>query len=66
MAPRSYWKGSSEDIDERYLDKPYHIVSNGTAGTDAFVVIRGAMKRKERVALARVGSRTRGRMRKVA
>jgi len=44
----------AEDIDERYLDKPYYIVPNGKAGTDAFVVIRDAMKRKERVALARV------------
>jgi DNA end-binding protein Ku len=44
----------AEDIDERYLDKPYYIVPNGKAGADAFVVIRDAMKRKERVALARV------------
>jgi Ku protein len=44
----------AEDIDERYLDKPYYIVPNGKAGTDAFVVIRDAMKREERVALARV------------
>jgi Ku protein len=44
----------AEDIDERYLDKPYYIVPNGKAGADAFVVIRDAMKRKEKVALARV------------
>src|ERR1700761_130221 len=44
----------SEEIDERYLDKPYYIVPNGKVGADAFVVIRDAMKRKERVALARV------------
>ena len=44
----------AEDIDERYLNKPYYIVPNGKAGTDAFVVIRDAMKRKEKVALARV------------
>jgi DNA end-binding protein Ku len=44
----------AEDIDERYLDKPYYIVPNGKAGADAFAVIRDAMKRKERVALARV------------
>jgi Ku protein len=43
----------AEDIDERYLDKPY-IVPNGKAGADAFVVIRDAMKRKDKVALARV------------
>jgi Ku protein len=56
----------AENIDERYLDQPYYIVPNGKAGADAFVVIRDAMKRKQRVALARVGSRTRGRMRKAA
>jgi DNA end-binding protein Ku len=44
----------AEEIDERYLDKPYYIVPNGKAGADAFVVIRDAMKRKEKVALARV------------
>ena len=44
----------AEDIDERYLDKPYYIVPNGKAGADAFVVIRDAMKRKDKVALARV------------
>jgi Ku protein len=44
----------SEDIDERYLDKPYYIIPDGKAGADAFVVIRDAMKRKDKVALARV------------
>ena len=44
----------AEDIDERYLDKPYYIVPNGKAGADAFVVIRDAMKRKDKVALAHV------------
>ncbi len=44
----------AEDIDERYLDKPYYIVPDGKAGADAFVVICDAMKRKEKVALARV------------
>jgi len=44
----------ADDIDERYLDKPYYIVPNGKAGADAFVVIRDAMKRKDKVALARV------------
>lgn len=43
-----------DEIDERYLDKPYYIVPNGKAGVDAFVVIRDAMKRKDKVALARV------------
>jgi Ku protein len=44
----------AEDIDERYLDKPYYIIPNGKAGADAFIVIRDAMKRKDKVALARV------------
>ncbi len=43
-----------EEIDERYLDKPYYIVPDGKVGADAFVVIRDAMKRKEKVALGRV------------
>jgi DNA end-binding protein Ku len=45
---------SAEDIDERYLDKPYYIIPNGKAGADAFAVIRDAMRRKDKVALARV------------
>jgi len=44
----------AEDIDERYLDKPYYVVPNGKAGADAFAVIRDAMSRKDKVALARV------------
>lgn len=44
----------AEEIDERYIDKPYYIAPNGKAGTDAFSVIRDAMKRKGKVALARV------------
>ena len=44
----------AETIDERYFDKPYYIMSNGKAGTDALVVIRDAMKRKDKVALGRV------------
>jgi DNA end-binding protein Ku len=43
-----------EEIDQRYLDKPYYIVPDGKAGADAFVVIRDAMKREDKVALARV------------
>ena len=44
----------AEDIDQRYLDKPYYIVPDGKVGADAFVVIRDAMKQKDKVALARV------------
>jgi DNA end-binding protein Ku len=43
-----------EDIDERYLDKPYYIAPDGKAGADAFAVIRDAMKRKDKVALAHI------------
>lgn len=43
-----------EDIDQRYLDKPYYVVPDDKAGADAFAVIRDAMKRKNKVALARV------------
>ena len=42
------------DIDQRYLDKPYYVVPNGKTGADAFVVIRDAMKRQDKVALARI------------
>ncbi len=44
----------AEDIDQRYLDRPYYIVPNGKAGVDAFAVIRDAMKRKDKIALGRV------------
>jgi Ku protein len=44
----------SEDIDERYFDKPYYIVPDGKVGADAFAVIRDAMKRKDKIALGRV------------
>ena len=44
----------AEEIDERYLEKPYYIVPQGKVGADAFAVIRDAMKRKEKVALGRV------------
>lgn len=42
------------EIDQRYLDRPYYIAPTGKAGTDAFVVIRDALKKKGKVALARV------------
>jgi DNA end-binding protein Ku len=42
------------DVDERYRDKPYYIAPDGKAGADAFVIIRDAMKDKDRVALARI------------
>lgn len=42
------------DIDQRYLDRPYYVAPAGKTGADAFVVIRDAMKDKDRVALARI------------
>jgi DNA end-binding protein Ku len=42
------------EIDKRYLDRPYYIAPSGKTATEAFVVIRDAMKDQERVALARV------------
>jgi DNA end-binding protein Ku len=44
----------SDEIDKRYLDRPYYIVPDGKAGADAFAVIRDAMKDQDRVALARI------------
>jgi DNA end-binding protein Ku len=43
-----------EDIDERYLDRPYYIAPDGKTGADAFAVIRDAMKKKGRAALGRI------------
>jgi DNA end-binding protein Ku len=43
-----------EEIDERYLNRVYYIAPDGPAGTDAFSVIRDAMKDQDRVALARI------------
>jgi len=41
-------------IDKRYLDKPYYIVPDGKVGAEAFLVIRDAMKSKDRAGLARI------------
>jgi len=44
-----------DEIDQRYLEKPYYITpGDDKVGEDAFAVIRDAMKDKDRVALARV------------
>jgi DNA end-binding protein Ku len=43
-----------KEIDERYLDTPYYITSDGDVGQDAFAVIREAMRGKDMVALGRV------------
>src|SRR6476469_10528736 len=43
-----------DEVDKRYLNHPYYIAPDGKAGTDAFSVIRDAMKDQDRVALARI------------
>jgi len=43
-----------EEIDERFIEKPYYIVPNEASGEEAFAVIRDAMRDKDRVALARI------------
>jgi DNA end-binding protein Ku len=43
-----------DEIDERYIEKPYYIVPNGEAGEEAYSVIRDAMRDKNKVALARI------------
>jgi DNA end-binding protein Ku len=43
-----------DEMDQRYLNRPYYLVPDGKAGVDAFAVIRDAMKEKDRVALARI------------
>jgi Ku protein len=43
-----------DEIDERYIEKPYYIVPNAESGEDAFGVIRDAMENKGKVALARI------------
>jgi Ku protein len=43
-----------DEIDQRYLDRPYYVVPDGKAGVDAFAVICDAMKDQDRVALGRV------------
>jgi DNA end-binding protein Ku len=43
-----------DEIDERYIEKPYYLVPNDETGEDAFSVIRDAMQEKGRVALARI------------
>lgn len=45
---------AGDEIDERYLERPYYVVPDGKVGIDAFTVIRDAMKHKDKVALARV------------
>jgi DNA end-binding protein Ku len=43
-----------DEIDRRYLDKPYYMIPAGKGGEEAFAVVRDAMRDKGRVALGRV------------
>jgi len=43
-----------DEIDERYIEKPYYLVPNDKNGEEAFAVIRDAMRDKDKVAIARV------------
>jgi Ku protein len=43
-----------DEIDKRYINRPYYIAPDGKAAIDAFAVIRDAMKDKDRTALARI------------
>jgi Ku protein len=43
-----------EEIDKRYINRPYYIAPDGKVGLDAFAVIGDAMKDQGRVALARI------------
>ena len=43
-----------DEIDKRYLDKPYYIAPGDKDGAEAFVVIRNAMEDRDRVALAKI------------
>ena len=51
-----------ETIDRLYWDTPYHLVPSGKTGTEAFAVIREAMKRKGMVAIGRLVMSTRERV----
>lgn len=43
-----------DDIDSRYLIRPYYLVPDGKVGHDAFAVIRETIKRMDMVAIGRV------------
>ena len=43
-----------DEIDERYLNKPYYIAPDGKAALEPYAVIQAAMQDKDRVALARI------------
>jgi Ku protein len=43
-----------DEIDKRYLDRPYYIAPDGKAAIEAFAVIRDALKEQDCVALAKI------------
>ena len=43
-----------KEIDELYLNNPYYIVPDGEVGTQAFAVIREAIKQEGMVAIGKV------------
>jgi DNA end-binding protein Ku len=51
-----------DSIDRLYWDAPYHLLPTGKTGTEAFAVIREAMKHKNMVALGRLVMSTRERI----
>jgi len=43
-----------DKIDKRYYERGYFIVSDGSSGEEAFIVLRDAMRNRGRVALASI------------
>ena len=56
------WVVPRDSIDRLYWDMPYHLVPTGKTGTEAFAVIREAMKHRNMVALGRLVMSTRERI----
>jgi DNA end-binding protein Ku len=44
----------AEDVNELYLESPYYVVPDGNVADEAYLVIREAMQRAEKAAVARV------------
>jgi DNA end-binding protein Ku len=51
-----------DDIDEVYLDAPYYLAPDGAMAEETFIVLREAMKRSGKVAIARLVLSTRERV----
>jgi len=52
----------ADEIDRLYWNDPYYLVPNGDLGTEAFAVIREAMRQSNKIAIGRVVMATRERM----